>query len=211
MKIGIFGGTFDPPHLGHLILAAEAQAQLELDRLLFVLTPSPPHKQSRTITPIEIRLEMVQSAIMDNPAFELSRVDIDRPPPQYAVDTVRSLGQTFPEAELVYLMGGDSLQDLPTWNRPREFVRACHYLGVMRRPGDHIDLTDIESQIPGIGAKVLFVDAPLLEISSSEIRQRVARSRPYRYFLPLPVYNIIQTRHLYQNGWDDTPTRDNQS
>ena len=200
MRIGIFGGTFDPIHLGHLILAAEAQAQLELDRLLFVLTPYPPHKQGRKITPIEIRLEMLQTAIGDNPVFELSRVDIDRPPPQYAVDTVRFLDQTFPEAELVYLMGGDSLQDLPTWYHPQEFVQACHYLGVMRRPGDYIDLTDIENQIPGIRAKILFVDAPLLEISSSEIRQRVAHSRPYRYFLPLPVYNIIQARHLYQNG-----------
>jgi nicotinate-nucleotide adenylyltransferase len=199
MKIGIFGGTFDPPHLGHLILAAEAQAQLDLGRLLFVLTPNPPHKQSRVITPLEFREEMLLAAVEDNPAFELSRVEIDRPPPQYAVDTVRFLSKSFPEAELVYLMGGDSLQDLPTWNRPREFVQACHYLGVMRRPGDHIDLTDIESQIPGIGKKILFVDAPLLEISSSEIRQRVAHSRPYRYFLPQPVYNIIQKRNLYQN------------
>lgn len=198
MRIGIFGGTFDPPHLGHLILAAEALDQLRLSRLLWVLTPDPPHKQGNVITPLEYRLEMVEAAIRHDPAFELSSVEIDRPGPHYALDTVNLLAEKYPRSELVYLIGGDSLHDLPAWHRPQDFVRACHALGVMRRPGDVIDLASIEALLPGISAKVEFIEAPLLEISSSQIRQRVADGRPYRYYLQEPVFRIIQSRRLYR-------------
>src|SRR5512143_3713267 len=115
--IGVFGGTFDPPHTGHLILAAEAQAQLDLERILWVLTPTPPHKPGQRITSTALRLEMLQAAIDGNPDFELSRVDLDRPPPHYAVDSVHLLRAAYPQAWLAYLMGGDSLDDLPTWVR----------------------------------------------------------------------------------------------
>ena len=116
-RLGVFGGTFDPPHLGHLILAAEACSKLELERLLWVLTPDPPHKLDRKITPLEHRLAMVTLAIQDTPAFELSRVEIDRPGPHYMVDTLGLLMKAHPSAELVLLIGGDSLSDLPTWQR----------------------------------------------------------------------------------------------
>ena len=198
-RLGIFGGTFDPPHLGHLILAAEAQDQLALDRLLFVLTPDPPHKQGQRVSPLADRQEMLRRAIADNPAFELSRVDVDRLPPHYAVDTLLILARQFPGAELVYLMGGDSLRDLPTWHDPQGFVDAAHSIGVMRRPGDTIDLSGLEERLSGVVDKVHFIDAPLLEIASSEIRERVAQFRPFRYYLPVPVYDYILEHQLYQD------------
>lgn len=198
MKLGIFGGTFDPLHAAHLILAAEAQFQLALDRVLWVLTPDPPHKEKWKVTSVAHRLDMLQSAIGDNPLFELSRVDLDRPGPYYAVDTLAILRDHYPRAELVYLMGGDSLHDLPDWHRPAEFLAACDALGVMRRPNDGIDLPVLEAKYPGLEAKVRFVDAPLLEISAREIRHKIASARPFRYYLPLSVYQIILERDLYR-------------
>lgn len=197
MRIGIFGGTFDPPHLGHLILAAEAYDQLRLDRLLWVLTPDPPHKKGMLIHPMEQRIEMVKAAIGNDSSFELSRIEIDRPAPHYAEDTVHLLGKQFPEADLFYLMGGDSLHDLPTWHEPMTFIQACSGLGVMRRPGDEINLQLIESQLPGISKKVNFIDAPLLEISARQIRYRIAANKPFRYYLPPSVYQIIQEKSYY--------------
>lgn len=200
MRLGVFGGTFDPPHLGHLVLAAEALEQLELERILWLLTPTPPHKPGLPISPVERRLEMVQAAIRGNPRFEISRVDIDRPPPHYALDSMRLLRRQYPEAELYYLMGGDSLEDLPTWHEPIQFVAACDCLGVMLRPGTQIDIDELGRKIPGIGEKVCFVGTPLLEISASDIRKRVSQGRHYRYFVPEGVYQMIEAHHLYREG-----------
>ncbi|HEX2981688.1 MAG TPA: nicotinate-nucleotide adenylyltransferase, partial [Anaerolineaceae bacterium] len=186
------------PHIGHLILAAEAREQLNLDRLLWMLTPDPPHKQGRVISPMEVRREMVCAAIAENPAFELSTVEIDRPGPHYAVDTVRIVQRMHPEASVLYLIGGDSLHDLPTWHEPARLVADCAALGVMRRPGDQIDLSALEQNIPGISAKVAWIDAPLLEISASEIRERVRNGQTYRYYLPESVFRLIQQHQLYQ-------------
>lgn len=196
--IGLFGGTFDPPHIGHLILSAETSAQLGLDRLLWILTPNPPHKQGQPITPLEHRLAMVELAISDNRRFELSTVEIDRPGPHYALDTVKIISEQNPAADLVYLMGGDSLRDLPAWHRPIDLVAELCFIGVMRRPGDSIDLPALEKIIPGLAAKVRYVDAPLLDIAAHEIRQRVADGRPFRYFLPPAVYDYIVEHNLYR-------------
>jgi nicotinate-nucleotide adenylyltransferase len=198
MRIGIFGGTFDPPHLGHLILAMEACGQLKLDRLLWVLTPAPPHKQTQPVTSIETRIQLVLAAIENDSEFQLSLVEIGRPAPQYAIDTVRQLRVQNPGAELYYLMGGDSLRDLPDWHAPQELVDECDGLGVMRRPDDAVDLTELERQLPGLTAKVAFVDAPLLEISSRQVRQRIARDEPFRYYLSSKVYEIIVKLGLYK-------------
>ena len=198
MRLGIYGGTFDPPHVGHLVLAAEALEQLELDRVLWVLTPDPPHKQGQYISPAFLRLEMLQAAIRDNPAFELSRVDLDRPAPHYALDTMRLLRSQYPNDALIYLMGGDSLEDLPNWHSPVEFVAECASLGVMLRPGTMIDIPELDKKIPGVGEKVCFVGTPLLEISASDIRKRVQQGRHYRYYLPEGVYEVIQARQLYR-------------
>ena len=199
-RIGIFGGTFDPPHLGHLILASEAQTRLQLNRLLWVLTSIPPHKPGQPISPLDDRLAMLKLAIKDEPGFELSTVDMDRPGPQYTLDTIKLLAQEYPDAELIPLIGGDSLHDLPTWHNPVELVAACHQIGVMRRPGDSVDLSQLEKQIPGITAKVRFVEAPLLEIASHEIRQRAAEGLPFRYYLLPSVYQYIMEHKLYSNS-----------
>jgi nicotinate-nucleotide adenylyltransferase len=199
-RIGLFGGTFDPPHLGHLILASEAQSQLELDHLLWILTPAPPHKQEQPITPVEHRLAMVHLAIEDNPAFELSRVELDRPGPHYTVDTIKLVAQQNPDADIVPIIGGDSLHDLPKWHRPQEIVYACHWIGVMRRPDDKANLDELERELPGIRSKIHYVDAPLLEIASHEIRNRIAQGKTVRYYLPTNVHEYIEQHHLYQQS-----------
>jgi len=196
-RIGLFGGTFDPPHIGHLILASEAQSQLELNRLFWTLTPEPPHKQDQLITSIEHRLAMVNLAIADNPSFELSRVELDRPGPHYTLDTVKLVAEQYPDTEIIPIIGGDSLHDLPTWHRPKELLYACHWVGVMRRPGESANLEELERELPGISSKVHYVDAPLLEIASREIRSRIANGRPFRYYLSDPVYYYINQHHLY--------------
>lgn len=199
MRIGIFGGTFDPPHVGHQILAAEAAAQLALQRVLWVLTPNPPHKQGQPISDDQIRLKLVRAAVAGNPRFTVSTIEFNRPGPHYAADTLSALARRYPGAELVYLMGGDSLRDLPTWHEPHLFLQRCAGVGVMRRPGDAIDLASLESRLPGITAKTAFVDAPLIEISASDIRARVAAGRPYRYLVPPAVYRWMERMQLYQS------------
>ena len=127
-RIGLFGGTFDPPHLGHLILASEAQSQLELTRLLWILTPEPPHKHDQLITSVEHRLAMVNLAIADNPSFELSRIELDRPGPHYTLDTIKLVAEQNPNAEIVPIIGGDSLRNLPTWHDLKDlFINTAYF------------------------------------------------------------------------------------
>jgi len=197
MRIGVFGGTFDPPHHGHLILASEAREQLQLDRVLWVLTPVPPHKPGQVITSTRDRVSMLKAALVEDIFFELSTVDIDRDPPHYALDTMKLLRARHAYDTLVYLMGGDSLRDLPTWHAPLAFVDASDEIGVMRRPGVEFDLDSLDASLPGLAGKVRFVDAPLIEISASDIRARVAGGRSFRYFLPLTVYQLIRNRNFY--------------
>ena len=199
MRIGIFGGTFDPPHLGHLILAAEAHYQCQLDRLLWVLTPDPPHKPNQLITPLEPRLEMVKACIQETPEFELSTVDIDRPPPHFAVDTVKFLKEKHPRDEMIYLMGSDSLLNLHAWHRPVDFIQACDWIGVTRRSDEEIDLNALEVRLPGLTSKVQFVVSLILGISSTEIRERILSGAPVKYYLHPAVYAIIRKQRLYQN------------
>lgn len=197
-RIGIFGGTFDPPHIGHLILASEVQYQLGLDRLLWVLTPNPPHKPGKPITALALRLAMVQAALSDSNAFELSTVEIDRPAPHYAVDTVRILRRVYPDDVLFYLMGGDSLRDLKSWKSPLDLIEELDGIGVMRRPEDEIDMSAIEADLPGVTAKTSIVTAPLLDIASRDIRRRVRAGAPYRYYVHPRVFELIERERIYQ-------------
>jgi nicotinate-nucleotide adenylyltransferase len=196
-RIGIFGGTFDPPHIGHQILGMEAYDELKLDILYWVLAPDPPHKLGLKIAPLNLRIQMVKSAIKHDKIFNFSSVDIDRSGPHYVLDTVKIFKELHPDAELVFIMGGDSLRDLHTWHQPQEFVSECDWLGVMHRPGDKIDLKDIESVFPGITQKIKFIEAPLLEISSNQIRKLISEGKPFRYYLPAEVYKIIMENGLY--------------
>lgn len=198
-RIGIFGGTFDPPHIGHQILAMEAYDELKLATLYWVLAPNPPHKLGLKIAPLDLRIKMVKAAIKHDEIFEFSSVDIDRPGPHYVLDTVKIYKYQHPDAELFFVMGGDSLRDLQTWHQPHEFVSACDRLGVMYRPGDKIDLANIEMTFPGITQKIQFIEAPLLEISSYQIRKLISSGKPYRYYLPPEVYKIIVENNLYED------------
>ena len=202
-RIGVFGGTFDPPHVGHLILAMEASDQLNLDEILWVLTPDPPHKRGKKITSIDTRIKMVQAAIENNLCFTFSYVDINRPGPHYVLDMMNLLRNKLPDNDLVFLMGGDSLHDLPKWHKPKDFIDACDKIGVMRRPGEKIDFCDLEAALPGVSRKVEFVDAPLLEISSNQIRYLISSKKPYRYYLPFEVYKIIEEMQLYRDEFED--------
>jgi nicotinate-nucleotide adenylyltransferase len=141
---------------------------------------------------------MLRRAIADTPAFELSTIEIDRPGPHYTIDTLDMLQERHPSARLLLLIGGDSLRDLPGWSRPQEIVAAVQAFGVMRRPGDSIELDSLERVLPGIRAKVRFVEAPQLEIASSTIRQRIATGGHYRFYLPVSVYDYIQQNNLYR-------------
>ncbi len=196
--IGVFGGTFDPPHLGHLILADQGRRALGLEKVLWVVTGQQPLKPDEPITRLELRLAMVEAAIADNPAFEISRADIDRPGPHYSVGTLHWLSARLPGAELTYLMGADSLRDLPTWHTPVEFVQACAALGVMRRPGVEADLDALEAAIPGLKAKTRLFDAPAVDISASDIRRRVHLGESYRYLVHSGVAEFIRRQGLYR-------------
>jgi nicotinate-nucleotide adenylyltransferase len=197
-RLGIFGGTFDPPHNGHLVLATEALEQLNLDGILWVLTPYPPHKPNQLISPWGDRFDMLRAAIEPREEFMLSRVDIERPGPHYAVDTVRLLQAQYPGDKLVYLMGEDSLRDLSAWHKPNVFVNSCHSLGIMRRPETELSLETVEAQIAGITQKVEFIDVAAMSVSSSQIRAQIKTGNSCPDDLNPAVYKIIQSRGLYR-------------
>ncbi|NWF65021.1 MAG: nicotinate (nicotinamide) nucleotide adenylyltransferase [Chloroflexi bacterium] len=197
-RIGLFGGTFDPPHIGHLILAGEALAQFQLDRLLWALTPDPPHKQENPITPLIHRLPMLQGMIAHNPKFELSRLEIDRPGPHYTIDTVRLLTAQEPGAEIYLLLGEDSLNDLPNWRLHTDLVAEVSKIGVMHRPSDSSNLAMLEPKMPGLTQKVHFINALLQPVSSRELRRRIASGAMYRYYVTPDVYDYIETHQLYR-------------
>jgi nicotinate-nucleotide adenylyltransferase len=198
-RIGLFGGTFDPPHLGHLILASEAGYQFKLSKLLWMLTPDPPHKQGQLVTPVEHRIAMVQECVSGSSLFELSRMELERPGPHYTVDTVNQILQQEPGCEIVLLLGGDSLRDLPTWKNNIELVSKVHKIGVMHRPGDHFDSSSLFAKIPGLEEKLVFLEALLHTLSSHEIRRRVKNNIPCQYYMLPAVYEYIKTNHLYQS------------
>jgi nicotinate-nucleotide adenylyltransferase len=195
-RIGVFGGTFDPPHLGHLLLAENAADALGLAKVLFTPAADPPHKETDDVSPAEHRIQMVTLAIENNPRFALSRVDLDRPGPHYTADTMRLMHEQMPNAELYFLMGGDALRDFPQWHQPAVIMRYAR-LGVMRRPGAVIDLSKIEAVIPSIADRISFVDAPEIEISATAIRERLRDGQSIRYQVTASVERYLMEHHLY--------------
>ncbi len=197
-SLGILGGTFDPPHYGHLALAENALVQLELDRILFVPAGQPPHKPNQPTTPAHHRAAMVQAAIANHPAFVLSHVDLDRPGPHYTVDMLALLGQTYPGADLYFLIGSDSLAEFPTWRDSAGILRQAR-LAVMRRSGWEAELELLEQETPEIRDWLVWLDAPYLEISGTDLRRRARAGLPLRYLVPPPVEAYVRERRLYQN------------
>ncbi|MBN1933147.1 MAG: nicotinate-nucleotide adenylyltransferase [Anaerolineae bacterium] len=197
LKVGLIGGTFDPIHLGHLIVAEQVRTRLELDRMIFIPAGLPPHKLDEAITDPRHRLEMVRLATADNPYFALSRVDIDRLGPSYTVDTVRLfLDNWGARAELYFLLGSDSLAELPSWRQPDQLIHLCRIVAV-GRPGYNVNLAELDRLLPGVTNLIHIVDTPTLDISSSDIRRRVREGRSIRYLVPQAVEQYIDEHHLY--------------
>jgi len=198
MRIGLFGGTFNPPHIGHLVLASEAEDQMELDMVYWVLTPNPPHKKGQDITDAVIRSAMVKEAIERFPEFKFSDLEFQRPGPHYAVDTVRIFRTLFPETELFYLIGGDSLNDLPDWYDPAGFVAECDGIITMMRDGETPDWKLLDSKLPGLRQKTRFLNTPIIGISSHTIRDRVKQDQTWRCYVDPGVETIILNNQLYK-------------
>lgn len=198
MRLGIFGGTFDPPHLGHMILAAEAADQLQLDKVLWLLAPNPPHKIGNRITSYAERMDMVRACIAAEPKFELSAIENERPGPHYTADTLAILRSIYPDSRFVLLVGGDSLQHLREWHAPEVVIERTDELGVMSRPGDAYDWDLLNRLFPSLREKIRMIDAPLLEISSTEIRERAAENKHFRYYLEPDVFALIRERGFYR-------------
>jgi nicotinate-nucleotide adenylyltransferase len=200
MSIGILGGTFDPIHLGHLLLAETAREALALQRVLFVPAGDPPHKQSDAKTQAHHRQAMVELAIAGNSCFELSLVDLERPGPHYTTDTVRLLRHQYhlsPD-ECFFIIGGDSLVDLPTWHNALELISLCRLI-VSHRPGYQPDLSKLEERLPGLSHRLDWVEMPALGLESSTIRRRIRGGRSIRYQVIDTVCEYIQKHRLYRS------------
>lgn len=200
MKYGILGGTFDPPHNGHLKIAAAARSALGLAQIVFIPAGQPPHKLDDPVSPAATRLAMLELALARHPNFVISRLELLRAGPSYTVDTLRELHQTLgDDAEIYFIMGMDSLQNFHTWHQPQEIVKLCK-LAVLRRPGFDVDLDTLEKQVPGVTASVVIIPGPEFDISASEIRARVRRGESIRGLVPPAVAAFIKTNRLYKNG-----------
>ena len=184
MKLGVYGGTFDPIHHGHLILAREALEKLQLDRIIFVPAAVSPHKVQKEPTPAAVRLEMVRAAIESEPGFIVDDLELNRPPPSYTFDTVAEFRRRDPAAEMFYLIGSDNLPKLNTWHRIDELRELVQFVVLHR------------------GSSPVRCDLPLvvrtIDISGTEIRNRVAAGQPIRYFVPPAIEEIIHRHQLYR-------------
>ena len=199
MRLGILGGVFNPPHLGHLVGAQEALVQLELDEIWFVPVGQAPHREIEADPGADARLSLCRAASEDDERFGVSRVELDRPGPSYTVDTLRALRAERPaEDELVLLLGGDQAAELPQWHRPEE-VLALAEVGVVARAG--LSPAEVRARLGGLrGAEGLrFFEMPRIDISSTLVRRRVADGRPIRYLVPRPVERLIAELRLYRS------------
>jgi nicotinate-nucleotide adenylyltransferase len=195
-RIGVLGGTFDPVHNGHLRIADTLRTALNLDRVLWVPAGRPPHKSDQIVSSDRDRLAMLDLALAGSATDEISTIDIDRSGPSYTADTLEILAGRFPSARLFFLMGEDSLRDLPTWHDPERILRVAE-LAVAGRPGVETDLESLELQVRGVGKHVHVVPTKEIAISSSDIRRRVRESQPVGGLVPAIVEAYIRDNGLY--------------
>ena len=196
-RLGILGGTFDPPHIGHLLLGETARQQLLLDKVLIMPVGQPPHKETSQITSLAHRLAMIELACADNPDLLVDCTDCERPSPHYTASLMPLVQGAYPDARLWLLLGSDSLQDLPTWHYPQEIVAACR-LAVLPRPGVTVDWERLVAAVPSICDRVDWLDGPSFTLSSSDVRRWLAAGRNLRYMLPAAVSGYILREGLYQ-------------
>lgn len=198
MRLGILGGTFDPPHYGHLTMAEAALAQLQLDQVLFAPVGVQPLKQDRSLAAPEHRARLVELAIADHPHFALSRADLDRPGPHYTVDLLSIIQQQSPGAALWFIMGEDSLSDLLRWRDPARLIRLAR-LAVLRRPGYEPDWATFDRSLPELRAHIDWIEHAEIEISASDIRQRLHAGLSIEQLVPPKVLKYILDQQLYRN------------
>ena len=199
MRIGIFGGTFDPIHMGHLILAEQCRDQAGLDQVWFMPSAHPPHKADRPVTRFEQRCEMLELAIAGHAAFRVERLEKDLPPPSYTAETLAELSRRHPTDEFFLLMGSDQLPDLPMWHEPLRVIEQAGLI-VVPRPG--VMLWTAERLATALGVdisqvRLRFVACPMIEIASRELRRAIADGMSIRYLVPRAVEEYIRDRKLY--------------
>jgi nicotinate-nucleotide adenylyltransferase len=195
-RLGVMGGTFDPIHLGHLAIAEEARESLRLEKVLFVPAGRPPHKRASDVTPVEHRVAMVELGIIDNPAFELSRIEVDRPGPSYTADTLEAL-QRATDADLTLILSAETLAELPTWHEPERLFAAASMAVAPRDGYPAPDPAWLSATFPGREARITYLEGPRLGVSSTSIRARVAAGRSIRYLVPHAVEAWIADHALY--------------
>jgi nicotinate-nucleotide adenylyltransferase len=197
-RIGILGGTFNPPHVGHLVMAQEAQDQLGLDRVDLMPVHTPPHKELQDDPGAAVRAELCRLAVGDDPRLRVSTFEVDRPGPSYTVQTLRELAAASPEDELTFIVGGDMAHSLPTWREPAELLQLAT-LAVAERAG--IRREDIAERLRGLAAsgdRVRFFDMPRIDLSSSDIRRRAREGRPVRHLVAPGVARYVDAHGLYR-------------
>lgn len=202
MRLGVFGGTFDPVHLGHLILAEQCREQARFDRVLFIPAARPPHKLERELTSFERRVEMLALALSGQPAFQIDELEKERAGPSFTVHTLEHLRRRHAEDELALIIGSDSLQDLPQWYEPRRILEMAE-LVVVPRPGAAL-MSDEEMRgrfhlRADFPLRVCVADVPLIEIASRDIRRRISEGRSIRYLVPRAVEAYIEDKGLYRS------------
>jgi len=198
VNIGVLGGTFDPVHKGHIMVAEEARARLDLAEVLGVPAGQPPLKEDSPILAVEHRVQMVRLAIADYPYYKLSTIEIDRPGPSFTVDTIVELRDKLGDGdELFFIVGWDSLAQLPKWKEPSRLIKMCRLVAVPR-PGYSLPgLNSLDAVIPGLSRRVILLDRPEIDINATEIRERVAQGLSIRHLVPEPVAEYIRQHKLY--------------
>lgn len=198
-KIGISGGTFNPIHLGHLIIAEMVRDKYGLDKVLFIPSGMPPHKNLNNVIEAEHRFNMVQQAVASNPYFIESRMEVDREGYTYTIDTLKNLRESYGKsATLYYIIGADVLNDLLTWRNYQEVFGICEFIAVLR-PGSCLEgfNKQMEYLRDTFSAKIHFIDTPLIEISSTDIRNRIKEGKSIKYLVPESVEDYIKENGLY--------------
>lgn len=199
MKLGIFGGTFDPIHIGHLVVAEEAREQLSLDEVVFVPAGKPWFKSDMPVTDAKHRLAMVELSVASNPAFLTSDVEMVRSGPSYTVDTLEvfneKLGDT---AELFVLLGADALGELERWHEPRRILELATVVGVTRPSYRSVDLEHLARSLGSADDRLKLLEGPLIEVSGTDVRRRIQEGRSIRYLVPEPVEAYIEEHNLYR-------------
>ena len=199
MKIGILGGTYDPVHNGHLEIAGEVKSDPGLNRIIFIPARQSPFKAEYTVTPAESRLEMLRLAVASRPDYEVSTIEIERPGISYTVDTISELKKQYGESdELYFILGWDTLAGFGEWRKPEVIIEKCRIVAVPRPDCVKPDLARLETKVPGIASRVIFTEGPLVDISSTDIRDRAAHGQTINHLLPTDVAEYIKKHHLYQ-------------